>query len=304
MPKESCEIMLENTFDLMCVISADGGFLGVNENICETLGCSIDELSDANFLHILHPEDVTSTMGALQLLKTGSKTVEFEARIRSTNGYLWMQWRCHVRDPKEGKIYTVAQNIDSAKRLEVELYQLRTFDERTGLLNRNKLFEQLDQLTADSRSGLLTFSLLMVSLEELRPVNDTFGHHVGDLLLKAFANRLKASSSKGMPVARFTGDQFAITIPSVDVKEIDDTVKALLDALTQPYSLDGLRCTIGASIGIESVTHAQHSAALLIRNSDKALQATRECGGRYNWYSHLEGSQPPRGDSTSLRQSA
>lgn len=305
MANQSRDPLMELTFDLMCVLSADGRFHGVNKNFRETLGFTPQDVSKASFLHILHRDDVTSTVGALQLLKSGSKTVEFDARIRGHQGYIWMRWRCHVRDPKEGKIYTVAQNIDQAKRLEIELYQLQNFDERTGLLNRDKLFEQLDQLTDDSRSGLIPFSLVMIGLEEVQSVNETFGHHVGDLLLKSFASRLQDAAASGMPVARFAGDQFAIVIPSIDYDVVDSKVDALLRAITEPYSLDGLRCTIGASMGLETVTHAKHSAALLIRNADKALDIARKNSSeKYCWYPQVASGASEAAQPDALRQSA
>lgn len=305
MTDTSTDPLLELTFDLMCVLSADGRFHGVNKNLKDTLGIAPADLSNTNFLGTLHHQDVTSTVGALQLLKSGSKTVEFEARLKTPSGYQWMQWRCHVRDPEEGKIYTVATNIDKAKKLEIELYALKNFDERTGLLNRDKLFERLDQLSSDSRTCDATFSLVMIGLEEVKSVNDTFGHHVGDLLLKSFATRLQNSARKGMPVARFAGDQFALVLPSIDFETVDREVDSLLRTITEPYTLDGIRCTIGACIGLETVTHAQHSAALLIRNADKALRQAQSAGkNRYSWYSQTEGTAVETTQADTLRQSA
>lgn len=308
MPNENRDPLLELTFDSMCVLSADGRFHGVNKNLRETLGVSLEELGESNFLSVLHLDDLTSTIGALQLLKTGSKTVEFEARINTANGYVWMLWRCHVRDPETGTIYTTASNIDRTKHLEIALYNLKNFDERTGLLNRDKFFEQLDQMTEDSRTDLAPFSLVMVGLEEVRTVNETFGYRAGDLLLKAFANRLRECAESGMPVARFAGDQFAIAIPSADFDLVDYKVGNLLKTLTESYKLDddGLRCTIGVSVGVETVVNAQHSTAVLVRNADTALQVARHQPStkRYSWFSELDKSVIESLEPAGLRQSA
>lgn len=308
MPDENHDPLLELTFDSLCVLSADGRFHGANKNLRDTLGFTLDELGKTNFLSILHLDDVTSTVGALQLLKAGSKTVEFEARINSAKGYIWMLWRCHVRDPQEGKIYTAASNIDKAKRLEIDLYNIRNFDERTGLLNRDKFFEQLDQLTEDSRTELAPFSLVMVGLEEIRTVNETFGSRVGDLLLKSFAERLQKNAESGMPVSRFAGDQFAIVVPAAEFEVVVKKVDALLRSLTETYELDdkGLRCTIGVSIGIETVINAHHSTSVLVRNADMALQVARTQPGnsRYRWFSQVESDALAAIQPAALRQSA
>jgi diguanylate cyclase (GGDEF)-like protein len=126
--------------------------------------------------------------------------------------------------------------------------------------------------------------------------------------LKEFAKRLQKAAESGMPVSRFAGDQFAIVVPAAEFEAVVRKVDSLLRALTETYELDsdGLRCTIGVSVGIETVVNAHHSTSVLVRNADMALQVARNQPGnsRYRWFSQVEGDVLASLEPAALRQSA
>jgi diguanylate cyclase (GGDEF)-like protein len=118
-------------------------------------------------------------------------------------------------------------------------------DGLTGVANRSLLAEKLDAAVKGGRAGLL-----LLDLNRFKEVNDTLGHHAGDVLIQDVARRLVASARRYDTVARLGGDEFAIVLP--DVTSTDDLLRLgerILTALCLPAEVDGVTVDVSASIG-------------------------------------------------------
>lgn len=125
-----------------------------------------------------------------------------------------------------------------------------TRDPLTGLPNRRLLLERADQLVALGRRGRLDFCLCYVDLNGFKPVNDTYGHHAGDLVLLEVAARLRKVSRASDTVARTGGDEFVLLLPGVgSAQEAELIVGKLQQVLREPVVCDADRISIGASMG-------------------------------------------------------
>ena len=128
---------------------------------------------------------------------------------------------------------------------------------------------------------------MLLDLDRFKQVNDTLGHPAGDALLKQVAERLlKIVGDKEM-VSRLGGDEFQIILPDIEDRgRLGDMAADIIGSLSQPYSVEGSRCIIGASVGVAIAPFDGQSSEDLVRNADLALYAAKGNGrGRFRFYS-------------------
>ena len=187
-----------------------------------------------------------------------------------------------------GEEFTIAtvENTTVRKVQEEALEHLALHDTLTGLPNRTLLSDRLRQalLTAQrERSGV---ALLIMDLDRFKEVNDSLGHHWGDLLLQQAAGRLRETLRESDTVARLGGDEFAMILPGLDEPEVvEKMARKLLDALDRPFAIEGRILRVGASIG--GAVHPNHGddPATLVRHADNAMYAAKRSGTGYALYS-------------------
>lgn len=193
-----------------------------------------------------------------------------------------------LEDGNQVNIY--GHDISQAKATEARILHLANHDPLTGLANRTRFLEELSQVIETGNHP----SLLYLDLDRFKPVNDTYGHHVGDQLLQAVARRLRSATREEDRIARLGGDEFAIIRgSSTDRAELQATAERLVQALGQPFSIDGHRVRIGVSIGIAVAPEDGDTAEQLTRNADQAMyRAKNEGRHRYCFAQAPAGTAP------------
>lgn len=153
---------------------------------------------------------------------------------------------------------------------------LSLHDALTGLPSRPLLFERIDAaLEVDAATGSTT-GLLLIDLDRFKDVNDTFGHHYGNVLLAQIGPRLQAHVREGDTIARLGGDEFAVLLPDIgDLEAATAVARALQRALETPFQVEGIDLDVEASIGI--VLSGEHGSdtATLIRRVDIAMYVAK-----------------------------
>ncbi len=151
---------------------------------------------------------------------------------------------------KEQRYYTAfIRDITERVKSESEVRKMALTDPLTGLANRY-LFESklTEAATIDGNSSL---GLVLIDLDKFKPVNDLYGHHIGDLLLKEVAKRLQSIQRSSDTIARVGGDEFAIILTSVtDRKAATIAVNRYQKVLNAPYVIEGQKLDVGASFGL------------------------------------------------------
>lgn len=167
----------------------------------------------------------------------------------------------------------LVQDITVHKQEELRLLRLSELDPLTQVLNRQGLETYLEQ-RHDKHEGL---ALLYVDLDRFKPVNDTYGHPMGDALLKAFAERLQKLIRPTDIVARLGGDEFAIVLPDIKSKANADAVAdKVVAAASTPFRIGQLDLHIGASVGVALADADGWDG--LVRRADKAVYRAKETG--------------------------
>ncbi|HET9663255.1 MAG TPA: diguanylate cyclase [Burkholderiales bacterium] len=172
-----------------------------------------------------------------------------------------------------------AKLADSLQVANEQLRSIALHDKLTGLPNRFLLDDRLEQAVFRAGRNESLFALLFVDLDRFKPVNDSFGHRIGDELLKAVARRLQNCVRKGDTVARTGGDEFVIVLNeisrAVDAASISGKV---LDELTRPFHVEGHELAISCSIGISIFPEDGKDVATLMVNADKAMYHAKNTG--------------------------
>lgn len=178
-------------------------------------------------------------------------------------------------------------DITAQRRTAKDTSRLATYDSLTGLLNRFRMSQLLDTTLTAFRAQKRACSVMLIDLDRFKHVNDTLGHPAGDALLKQVADRLVKVVGDREKISRLGGDEFQIILQDVDDRgALGDLAERIIKSLSHPYSVDGSRCIIGASIGVAVSPFDGQSSEDLIRNADLALYAAKGGGrGRFRFYS-------------------
>lgn len=171
-------------------------------------------------------------------------------------------------------------------RSEEEASRLAQFDSLTGLANRHRMSQRIDATLAAFRASKRAATLFMLDLDRFKQVNDTLGHAAGDQLLQQVAERLQGAVSGRGEIGRLGGDEFQVLLPDIDDRgELGELAKKIITMLSQPYSVQEGRCTIGCSVGIAIAPYDGVDREELARAADLALYASKNGGrGQFRFY--------------------
>lgn len=181
------------------------------------------------------------------------------------------------------------------KRNEKRISHMAFYDCLTDLPNRSLFRDRLKQAIALSERKQNLLAVLFLDIDNFKRVNDTFGHHLGDDLLRAVADRLRGiirnsdsltrQSTEDL-FARLGGDEFTVLL--CDVKEVDDAARVaqrIIETLSRPFMLDNHEVFVTSSIGITIYPHDGKDDDSLLRNADAAMYYAKETGrNRYHYY--------------------
>ncbi|WP_162840271.1 putative bifunctional diguanylate cyclase/phosphodiesterase [Acetanaerobacterium elongatum] len=162
---------------------------------------------------------------------------------------------------------------------EKQLNFLAMYDSLTGLPNRRMIINRLEQLIDESQHKENSFAVVFIDLDDFKKINDSLGHHTGDLFLQQVAVRFNAGIHPGDFLGRLGGDEFSLIIPrSLSQQELLNYVNSLRIALLERFVLDQKEIVITASFGIAVYPKDGDSAAELLRAADMTMYKVKESG--------------------------
>ncbi|MBW0236646.1 MULTISPECIES: phosphodiesterase DibA [Pseudomonas] len=202
---------------------------------------------------------------------------------RRKSGEIYPQWQTvrAITDAKGQVSHYVAvfSDISAIKKSQTDLVRLAHHDPLTDLPNRLLFTDRAEQALAFSRRHNCGCALLLIDLDHFKIINDSLGHNVGDLLLKAVGDRLQSVFGKNFTVARLGGDEFAVLAEScAQVAQAVVMAQQVLELMKGAFEVDKHPLFVSASIGISVFPGDALNAEQLLRNADSALFKAKSAG--------------------------
>ena len=211
-----------------------------------------------------------------------SLTAEAFCNALYSNKGAWVFAKASPLHDQSGNIIGAIESIrdiTAQKQAEEQIRQMAYHDSLTGLPNRKLFSDRLGIALAQAQRSQKGVAVTMLDLDHFKDVNDTLGHDVGDLLLKAAAERLSAALRKGDTVARFGGDEFVLILP--DLKGMEDVIQVaqkIVESFRQPFLIDTHQLIVTTSIGIAVYPHDGTDEGILLKNADIAMYQVKQTG--------------------------
>ncbi len=242
-------------------------------------------------LFILERDADDTIERTLPLILSGRKTfVDLSVRAGLKGQEVWWSISGRPQFDPAGKFIGYRGNgadVTATRQNQRDASRLAMYDSLTGLANRHRMETRLIATLTAYKAAKRSCAIMMIDLDRFKQVNDTLGHPAGDELLKQLAQRLQRVLEKNCEIGRLGGDEFQIILPDIDDRgRLGEIAKSIISIISQPYSIEGCRCVIGASIGIAIAPYDGVNSEELVRSADLALYASKGGGrGQYRFYS-------------------
>jgi diguanylate cyclase (GGDEF)-like protein/PAS domain S-box-containing protein len=278
----SFRLLFDNNPMPMWVFDAETtGFLSVNDAAVQHYGYSRATFLRMTLQEIWPKDEWTSHNEALQQVGDTYHSGRNWRHLKADGSEIHVLTfgRRVMFEGRDGYLVAVV-DITERRKAEARIAYMAHHDGLTNLPNREFFQDRLGQALEQDQSGSHRVAVLCVDLDLFKNVNDSFGHPMGDRLLRLVADRLRSQVRGNNLVARLGGDEFAVILASeVSPNEVSDFSARLIKILSASYDIDGIEVVIGASIGVALSPGDGTTTEELMRNADMALYRAKSDGG-------------------------
>jgi diguanylate cyclase (GGDEF)-like protein/PAS domain S-box-containing protein len=268
-----------------------GEFKDVNARYAEITGRDAEAIKASHWTEVSHPDDVLAESAQMAQLNAG-EIAGFKTSkrlVRPDGSVVWIDMSIAAMD-REGKSHThhlcMIEDVTDKKKSEALIWQQANFDTLTQLPNRRMFHDRLEQDIIKCRREGKRAAILFIDLDHFKEVNDTLGHHQGDVLLVDAARRIRACVRQSDTVARLGGDEFTVILSELDdVQRVDTIAQHILDVLQAPFQLGPEQAFVSASIGITLYPDDAAEIDDLLKHADQAMYAAKGAGrNRFSYF--------------------
>jgi diguanylate cyclase (GGDEF)-like protein/PAS domain S-box-containing protein len=278
------QAILDAMVEGLVTIDEFGRIQTMNNAIKDIFGYALEDIKNTEILNLFKTTRFSSTEDLLGYIKA-KENKEYRAKetaIRKDKSEFPIELsirEIHLGSKRE---FTVLfRDITDREEAEKLIHRMALQDSLTGLANRNLLKKRLDENLKTARRNKSSLAVMFLDLDNFKPVNDLYGHGVGDKLLQIVSERLLAAARETDTVARLGGDEFAIVLTNIDdVNAISTIAERILGSIQEPVIIDDKTLQIGTSIGVSFYPDDSLNPDELIRMADVALYKAKEAGRR------------------------
>ncbi|MFA9445384.1 diguanylate cyclase domain-containing protein [Egicoccus sp. AB-alg6-2] len=268
--------IINHSSDVIALLDQVGCITMVNPAGEQRFGHRNEDVLGRSVFELVHPEDRESVQEAMRGIFT-AESVEIACRFRTASGE-WRDVESQMTARDGGGFVLNARDVTERKALEAEIVHRAFHDPLTGLANRALFFDRLQHAVERSKRTHVPVAVLMIDLDDFKPVNDTYGHQVGDALLVEVARRLETTVRQIDTPARIGGDEFAVLIEeAADLGELALLAERLHEQLRLPAQVGSVSLTMSASVGGATSTFGETHDNLM-RRADEALYSVKYSG--------------------------
>ncbi|MET0050072.1 MAG: PAS domain S-box protein [Candidatus Thiodiazotropha sp.] len=284
---ERYQAVLSTTSDGFCLVDTEGQLIEVNQAYCDMSGYSHEELLGMRINQFdvqMEQNDIDQLMH--RIVTTGAAI--FETQHRRKDGSLWpVEVSASYSSLNGGRVFSFLRDISERKEAERRIKYMAYNDALTGLPNRELLADRLKQAIAHTDRTERILAICYLDLDGFKPINDEYGHEIGDRMLVLVAHRLLEDLRQGDTLARLGGDEFVLLLTDLaTLYQGEEIVQRLLDTIAQPFHIDNHVISISTSVGIAIYPLDESDPNTLIRHADQAMYAAKREGK--NTYRHYD----------------
>ncbi|MEW6679095.1 MAG: EAL domain-containing protein [Pseudomonadota bacterium] len=306
--EEWYRLLVNTSPDIIYTLDETGAFTFVNDSVQKILGYRPEELIGQDYLVLVPPGEADNAIQRLnERRKADRATRNHELRLRRKDDLLTSL----APSPAENQVtvelsamgmyrplsngneefmgtYGVARDISERKQAEATITFQAYHDQLTSLPNRSLFHDRLNQAMVQAKRHGQSMAIMFLDLDRFKVVNDTLGHQIGDALLQAVAQRLKACLREGDTLSRIGGDEFMLLLPLIRSRDnVIFIAEKILAALKAPFNIEGNEIFIGVSIGIALYPEDGDSRETLIKHADIAMYHAKDHGrNNFKFFTH------------------
>lgn len=275
----------------------------MSEGVQPLTDYAVDELVGnrvLSFASLIHPADSDAVDAAVMAAVESRSTWNIEYRLRNRDGhYKWVSEQGIGVYGSDGTVEYLdgfVLDISERKAIEQALHQseqrireLAYYDPISGLPNRNLMMDQIESLLS-RRTDRQPLGLLFIDLDGFKPVNDVYGHEIGDKVLARIGQRLNALVCAPNLASRIGGDEFMVLCQDgateADCRALGDRI---VESFSEPLDIDGVRLSVGASVGVSLTSDDLNSVKALVSAADMAMYEAKNRGkGQTQCFSQID----------------
>lgn len=287
--EENVRLLLNSAAEAICGIDLNGNCTFANPSFLKMFGYTdLVQVIGKNVYQLTHhtsPDEVPFPVEKScfhRAIHDGLQIhLDSETLWRSDGSSFPVEIWTHPQVTNDRLVGAVITFVDITERRKAEevLQQMAHYDVLTGLPNRALFSDRVQQALAESKRDRKCLAIMFIDLDKFKPVNDNYGHAVGDLLLKEVANRIKLSLRESDTVARIGGDEFVVLLKNIkDAQDALTVGEKIRTSLNMPFMLTTLSLEISSSIGISVFPEHGSDEVTLCKNADTAMYQVKESG--------------------------
>lgn len=274
--------LFDNNTDFVYSTDLNGHFTSVNRSFEKTFGYSESDVLGKSAMKFIKEVDIPRAKGHfIRALK--GKEQSYNLEIANVKGEVQLFQMKNIPITVNGEaigLYGIGRNITEQKKIEEKITQLAYYDYQTGLPNRLKITEQLDEMIKRVKKKKRLLSVLFIDVDRFKIINDSLGHSAGDVILKEIASRIKKELPSGAYFGRFSGDKFTLILTkNVTREEVLKMAESIIQCISEPFFFEQKEFFVTASVGVSLFPHDGSEEQELFKNADIAMNLSKHSGG-------------------------
>lgn len=287
---EKCQLILDHFPDAVMLVDADGHLQYASPACKDLLGFTGEKFEE--YVEAMDPDDRETIRKTYRSVLKAKKQQTVNGRFRTSNGQ-WniIEWRLLPVLDETGDVQHVLiamRNFTSLKKREQDLLQMALTDPLTALPNRRAYEKQIEQMLDEAKRSGKQVAVLSIDCDNLKEVNDNYGHCVGDLFLQVVVKKIKASIRDTDRLFRWGGDEFVLVLSDIQSKQhVRRIVDRIVQVLAEECTIEGYKLNTLASIGIAIFPEDGMDEETLFQNANEAMhRVKRGCGSQYCFHNY------------------
>lgn len=279
------KLLFECAQDAVLYVRYDGMIVDANESACKLYGYAYEEMLNLSIHDIRHPS--TKIKFEHQMQQADEMGIVFESiHVKKDGTEFPVEVSAKGTIISGTKVRThIIRDITERKIAEERIIYLANHDSLTGIPNRAFIMGEIDKALELADRGQYDLALLFFDIDKFKLINDVYGHHAGDIVLKTVAARMKAVIRKIDTVARLGGDEFIIMLPMIKGRnDILVIIQRMFEALNEPIVINDTSVNAYISVGVSIYPGDASDKESLIKHADASMyEAKKQQGNSYSF---------------------